>query len=90
MDKESGEITEQTRIPLQLAGAIAGVLIIVVLWGAKLEFNSARAETRLTKQRTDIDALTGLCQRDIVEVKTDLLVIKCHLKVPDPRCPGRP
>lgn len=86
MPKEN-EITESTRIPLGVAAALVLVFLALGGWATRLELASARADTRLTKHRSDIDAVTGLCEKELNDVKSDLRVIKCHLKVEGAACP---
>ena len=80
------ELNEKTRVPLGIAVGVTIFICGLVLWAGRVEWVVSATAENTKVMAKDVDAY----KNDVQGMKGDLLMIKCHLKVPDPACLSMP
>ena len=83
------EINERTRVPLGVAVGAGIFVCMLVLWAGRVEWLASATANNTGIQAENFKNLEGRVNTykdDVTGIKQDLLMIKCHLRIPDPAC----
>lgn len=81
------ELNDKTNVPLGLAIGATIFICGLVLWAGRIEWVVSATAENTKVLNAQVESYKG----DVQSIRSDLLMIKCQLKVPDPAClrPGQ-
>lgn len=83
------QINEKTNVPLGVAVAAGIFLCGSVIWAARVEWVASATAKALAINIEERKKESDDLRKDVEKLSSRILVLSCHLKVPDPDCPGR-
>lgn len=87
--EKSSQLDEKTKIPLGLAVGVTIFVCGMVLWAGRLEWVASATARALVVNIEERKQESEDLRTEVRNLSRKLLVLSCHLKVPDPDCPRR-